>query len=134
MAAGRAVVAVAACMVAVAAALPLLADGAYADCYNYCFNDCISKDKSMRDYCSYACDKTCAPDGAALWRPTIAAGCQFACARDSCHRRREGNRSLRHACVHSVLHTAFSPDSGRFQFEHACTCLIYFLCNHCMTI
>jgi len=81
-----------AAMVAAAAALPLLADGAYADCYNYCFNDCISKDKSMRDYCGYACDKTCAPD-AALWRPIagLPINCQVACVRESCHRRREGN-------------------------------------------
>nr|ACG36944.1 hypothetical protein [Zea mays] len=53
-AAGGRAVAVAA-MVAVAAALPLLACGGYAECYDYCFKDCISKDKSMRDYCSYAC-------------------------------------------------------------------------------
>lgn len=94
MAAGRAVAmaAMVAVVVVAAAALPLLADGAYADCYNYCFNDCISKDKSMRDYCSYACDKTCAPDGA-LWRPIagLPINSQLACVRDSCHRRREGN-------------------------------------------
>jgi len=93
-----------AAMVAAAAALPLLADGAYADCYNYCFNDCISKDKSMRDYCSYACDKTCAPDGA-LWRPIagLPINSQLACVRDSCHRRREGN--LCAMCVVCSLYT-----------------------------
>ncbi|CAO2208562.1 unnamed protein product [Urochloa humidicola] len=85
-AAGLAVAAVAVLAV-VAAALPLLAADAYADCYDYCFKDCISKDKSMRDYCSYACDKTCAPDDAAR-RPAAAAGlafaCQVDCARTSC--------------------------------------------------
>ncbi|CAO2179376.1 unnamed protein product [Urochloa humidicola] len=88
-AAGLAVAAVAV-LVAAAEALPLQAAGAYADCYDYCFKDCISKDKSMRDYCSYACDKTCSPDAAVTRRrPAAGAGlafaCQVDCVRKSCH-------------------------------------------------
>nr|ACG47825.1 hypothetical protein [Zea mays] len=89
--------AVAVAMVA-AAALPLLVGGAYADCYNYCFNDCMNKDKSMRDYCSYACDKTCAPD-AAPRRPVagLPINCQLACVRDSCSRSRADANNMK-AC------------------------------------
>nr|CAB3477498.1 unnamed protein product [Digitaria exilis] len=72
--------------VVVAAALPMLAAGGYTECYDFCFKDCISKDKSMRDYCSYACDKTCAPD-APIRRRTDdpAMECQIGCVRKSCH-------------------------------------------------
>jgi len=56
MAAGRA-----AAMVVASAAVLLLAGGAYVDCYDYCFNDCMSR-MNKRDYCSYACDKVCSPD------------------------------------------------------------------------
>ncbi|CAO2165399.1 unnamed protein product [Urochloa humidicola] len=85
-------IAAVAVLVAAAAALPLQAAGAYADCYDYCFKDCISKDKSMRDYCSYACDKTCSPDAAAVVTtrrlPAASAGlafaCQVDCVRKSC--------------------------------------------------
>ena len=94
--------ALAAAAVLAAAALPLLAAGACADCYDFCFKDCISKDKSMRDYCSYACDKTCAPDGRAPRRPAEAAAaagglaiaCQIDCVRGSCHGARAGTASL----------------------------------------
>lgn len=118
-AAGGRAVAVAA-MVAVAAALPLLACGGYAECYDYCFKDCISKDKSMRDYCSYACDKTCAPD-AAPRRPVagLPINCQLACVRDSCRRRRAGNLCAMHVkCVVCLIWE-------RLQFEYACV----YLCN-----
>ena len=97
-----AVAAAAVAAVLAAAALPPLAAGAYADCYDFCFKDCISKDKSMRDYCSYACDKTCAPDGRAPRRPAEAAAaggglaiaCQIDCVRGSCHGARAGTASL----------------------------------------
>lgn len=98
---GRAVAVAAMVAVVAAAALPLLACGGYAECYDYCFKDCISKDKSMRDYCSYACDKTCAPD-AAPRRPVagLPINCQLACVRDSCSRRRAGNLcAMRVKCV-----------------------------------
>ncbi|OEL35237.1 hypothetical protein BAE44_0003746 [Dichanthelium oligosanthes] len=90
MAAAKLAVVVAAVAVVVAAALPMLAAGAYADCFDYCFKDCIAKDRSMRDYCNYACDKTCAPDDALKRRPVAAAGglamaCQVDCVRKSCH-------------------------------------------------
>lgn len=98
MAAARLAVAAAA-VLAVAAVLPLLAAGAYADCYDFCFKDCISKDKSMRDYCSYACDKTCAPDAALHRRPVAVGGlaiaCQTNCVRVSCHGVRAGTISTR---------------------------------------
>ncbi|XP_062184969.1 uncharacterized protein LOC133888657 [Phragmites australis] len=86
MAAGRVTVTAA---VAAAAALALLAGGADADCFEYCFKNCVANDKSMADYCNYACDKTCAPD--ALQRPLATVGglpihCQLACVRKSCHR------------------------------------------------
>ncbi|RLN23814.1 uncharacterized protein C2845_PM07G14260 [Panicum miliaceum] len=94
-ASGLAVAAAAVAAVLAAAALPLLAAGAYADCYDFCFKDCISKDKSMRDYCSYACDKTCAPDGRALRRPASAAAeCQIDCVRGSCHGARAGGKDM----------------------------------------
>jgi hypothetical protein len=85
---GRAVAVAAMVAVVAAAALPLLACGGYAECYDYCFKDCISKDKSMRDYCSYACDKTCAPDARRRRPAVIPMNCQLACVRESCHRRR----------------------------------------------
>uniref|UniRef100_A0A0D9V2I5 Acidic protein n=1 Tax=Leersia perrieri TaxID=77586 RepID=A0A0D9V2I5_9ORYZ len=100
MAAGRVAVVLGAVVVSV---VPLLASGAYADCFAYCYKDCISKDKSMVDYCNYACDKTCGPDKAPLVvssssRPLAAdpgavgrrvgddMDCQLSCAWDSCHR------------------------------------------------
>ena len=89
-----AVAAAAVAAVLAAAALPLLAAGAYADCYDFCFKDCISKDKSMRDYCSYACDKTCAPDGRRPAQAEAAGGlataCHIGCVRGSCHGARAG--------------------------------------------
>ncbi|CAL4962872.1 unnamed protein product [Urochloa decumbens] len=87
MAIARLAIAAVALVLVAAAALPMLAAGAYADCYDYCFKDCISKDKSMRDYCSYACDKTCAPDAAAEPRRPAAGAfaCQVDCVRTSCH-------------------------------------------------
>lgn len=122
MAAGRAVAvaAMVAVVAAAAAALPRLADGAYQDCYNYCFNDCVSKDKSMRDYCSYACDKTCAPDAALRRRPVagLPINCQLACVRESCHRRRAGN-----LCAMS-LHTPFD----RFGSEFSLSTHVLFTC------
>nr|ACG34434.1 hypothetical protein [Zea mays] len=67
VAAGRAAAMVAAAAAA-AAVLLLLAGGAHADCYDDCFKDCMARFKSMRDYCSYACEKVCDPD-ATLQRP-----------------------------------------------------------------
>ncbi|KAF8670907.1 hypothetical protein HU200_050174 [Digitaria exilis] len=72
-------------VVVAAAALPMLAAGGYTECYDFCFKDCISKDKSMRDYCSYACDKTCAPDAPIRRRTEPAMECQIGCVRKSCH-------------------------------------------------
>uniref|UniRef100_A0ACD5VH37 Uncharacterized protein n=1 Tax=Avena sativa TaxID=4498 RepID=A0ACD5VH37_AVESA len=75
----------------VAAVAPLLLAGVVrADCFSYCFKNCIAKDKSMTDYCNYACDKTCDPG--APQRPLDATaagsdiGCELACARTSCKR------------------------------------------------
>lgn len=72
MAAGRAAAMVAAAAAA-AAVLLLLAGGAHADCYDDCFKDCMARFKSMRDYCSYACEKVCDPD-ATLQRPLAVVG------------------------------------------------------------
>ncbi|KAG8051458.1 hypothetical protein GUJ93_ZPchr0001g29719 [Zizania palustris] len=86
-AAGRAVA------LGAAVAVLLLAGGADADCFDYCYRNCIANNRSMVDYCNYACDKTCQPDK----RPPLARrplaggdmlGCQLSCARDSCHRLR----------------------------------------------
>ncbi|CAO2183481.1 unnamed protein product [Urochloa humidicola] len=103
-AAERKMVAAVAVLLVLAAALPLQAAGAYADCYDYCFKDCISKDKSMRDYCSYACDKTCSPDASASAavtrrRPAAIAGglgfaCQVDCVRKSCSGVREDCKDM----------------------------------------
>jgi hypothetical protein len=83
-------------VVMVAALAPLLLAGvARADCFDYCFKNCIANDKTMTDYCNYACDKTCAPG--APQRPLAAAaagndiGCQLSCARNSCNRLGQGN-------------------------------------------
>ncbi|XP_044972480.1 uncharacterized protein LOC123439934 [Hordeum vulgare subsp. vulgare] len=89
MAAGRAC-ALSVVAVVVAAAPLLLAGVVGADCFDYCFKDCIAKDKNMIDYCNYACDKTCYPG--APQRPLAAPaapgdmGCQLSCARTSCNR------------------------------------------------
>ncbi|XP_062202049.1 uncharacterized protein LOC133904580 [Phragmites australis] len=94
MAAGRVVAAAA----VAAVALALLAGGADADCFDYCFKNCVANDKSMAEYCTYACDKTCAPD-ALLQRPLATVGglpiqCQLACVRASCHRLRAGGKDM----------------------------------------
>ncbi|TKW15164.1 hypothetical protein SEVIR_5G218700v4 [Setaria viridis] len=93
--AARLAVAAAAVAVAVAAAaaLPLLAAGAASDdCFENCFKHCVGNDKSMTDYCNYACGMTCGgPDNGAL--RTI--NCQLACVRDSCRRlRADGNKGM----------------------------------------
>ncbi|CAO2203898.1 unnamed protein product [Urochloa humidicola] len=87
---------VAAAAVAVAAALPLLAAAGVAvapsvdDCFTICFKHCIANDKSMTDYCNYACGMTCGGSGGAPphRRPRLAGGistnCQLACVRESC--------------------------------------------------
>lgn len=100
MAAGRGV-APGLSAVAVAVAL-LLAGGTDADCFDYCYKNCIANDRSMADYCNYACDKTCEP-GVPL-RPLVAAGgggmgCQLSCARTSCNRLRAGKQE---ACVRQL--------------------------------
>ncbi|XP_040385963.1 uncharacterized protein LOC102721225 isoform X1 [Oryza brachyantha] len=89
--------------VVVAVVVLLGAGGADADCFDYCFKDCISRDRSMIDYCNYACDKTCSPDrplassSSSPPRPLAAAagdmGCQLSCAWDSCHRLRPAGKS-----------------------------------------
>ena len=91
MAAGLLAVAAAAAAVALAAAaLPVLADK---DCFENCFKNCVGNDKSMTDYCNYACGMTCGPNDRALRRP-LAGGaaiaglpisCQLACVWESCH-------------------------------------------------
>lgn len=75
----------------------LLAGGADADCFDYCYKNCIANDRSMADYCNYACDKTCEP-GVPL-RPLVAAGgggmgCQLSCARTSCNRLRADGKAV----------------------------------------
>ncbi|KAF7036767.1 hypothetical protein CFC21_047315 [Triticum aestivum] len=100
MAAGRACALSVVLLVVVAAPL-LLAGVADADCFDYCFKDCIAKDKNMIDYCNYACDKTCY--AGAPQRPLAAAaapgdmGCQLSCARTSCHRL-DPDREAAEAC------------------------------------
>ena len=97
MAAGRRG-ALSAVVVMVAALAPLLLAGVVrADCFAYCFKDCISKDKSMTDYCNYACDKTCDPG--APQRPLATGsdiGCQLSCARASCDRLVPGIQTIEH--------------------------------------
>ncbi|KAF8670908.1 hypothetical protein HU200_050175 [Digitaria exilis] len=83
----------AAAAVAVAA---LLAGGAYVDCFETCFKNCISNDKSMADYCNYACSLTCGGGGGgspndAIRRPI---DCQFACVRDSCRPLRADGKDM----------------------------------------
>ncbi|CAO2190885.1 unnamed protein product [Urochloa humidicola] len=90
-------IAAAAVAVAMVAALPLLAAAGVApsvdDCFTICFKRCIANDKSMTDYCNYACGMTCGgggSDGALHRRPAALAGvlhmmnCQLACVRESC--------------------------------------------------
>ena len=92
MAAGLlAVAAAAAVLAAAAAALPVLADDK--ECFENCFKHCVGNDKSMTDYCNYACGMTCGPNDHALRRPLAGAAaiaglpinCQLACVRESCH-------------------------------------------------
>ena len=93
-----------------AAVAPLLLAGvARADCFNYCFKNCIANDKSMTDYCNYACDKTCDPG--APRRPLAAGsdmGCQLSCARASCNRLAPGNRTKRALFMRTNLGIEFS--------------------------
>ncbi|KAJ1284141.1 hypothetical protein BS78_03G181800 [Paspalum vaginatum] len=65
MAAGRLAVVVAAAVLAVAGA----SDD---DCFANCFKNCVGGDKSMADYCNYACGMTCIPDDDALQLGTAA--------------------------------------------------------------
>ena len=91
MAAGLLAVAAAAVALAAAAALPVLADDK--ECFENCFKHCVGNDKSMTDYCNYACGMTCGPNDHALRRPLAGAAaiaglpinCQLACVRESCH-------------------------------------------------
>ncbi|KAL6614999.1 hypothetical protein ACP70R_037269 [Stipagrostis hirtigluma subsp. patula] len=66
----------------------LLAGGADADCFSYCFKNCVANDKSMADYCNYACDKTCEPGAPQRPQAALVGGgtlqCQFTCARTTC--------------------------------------------------
>ncbi|KAF0898487.1 hypothetical protein E2562_008088 [Oryza meyeriana var. granulata] len=93
VATGRVVVALGAAVV-----VALLAGGADADCFDYCFKDCIARDRSMVDYCNYACDKTCQPDNPALSRPMAAPvvdiDYQLSCAWDYCHRLRPDGKAM----------------------------------------
>uniref|UniRef100_A0A0E0JKP3 Acidic protein n=1 Tax=Oryza punctata TaxID=4537 RepID=A0A0E0JKP3_ORYPU len=103
---GRVVVALGA-----VAVVALLAGGADADCYDYCFKDCMARENNMVDYCSYACDKTCQPDDKPMVsssRPLAAAAggrlvgdmeCQLSCALDSCHRLLPDGQSAVEACL-----------------------------------
>ncbi|GJN18520.1 hypothetical protein PR202_gb05690 [Eleusine coracana subsp. coracana] len=77
-------------VLAAAAVALLLAGGAAADCFDYCFKNCVANDKSMTDYCNYACGKTCDPGVLRRHnqqRP-LAAGipirCQIDCVKRSC--------------------------------------------------
>jgi hypothetical protein len=80
-----------------AALLMLAAGGADADCFDYCYKNCIADDKSMADYCNYACAKTCEP-GLLGQRPLPAAvvvggtplRCQIDCVRRTCTGQRKG--------------------------------------------
>ncbi|WVZ69855.1 hypothetical protein U9M48_018578 [Paspalum notatum var. saurae] len=103
MAAARRAMAAAAVVLAALSLLLVGGGASYADCYDYCFKDCMSKDKNMRDYCSYACDKTCSPDAAAALHRAALSGvvpvdCQFACVRESCRRLPQGGDDDMEAC------------------------------------
>ncbi|TVU34367.1 hypothetical protein EJB05_16199 [Eragrostis curvula] len=95
--------AVAAAVMAVA----LLAGGADADCFDYCFKNCIANDKSMADYCNYACGKTCEPGQRALPDAAGVQGllpirCQIDCVRRNCHGFRI-DRQVTVDCYHSCF-------------------------------
>ncbi|PUZ56001.1 hypothetical protein GQ55_5G259500 [Panicum hallii var. hallii] len=105
MAAGLLAVAAAAVTLA-AAALPVLADK---DCFETCFKHCVANDKSMTDYCNYACGMTCGPNGA-LRRPLAGAAiaglpinCQLACVRESCRRLQADDKDME-ACYGQCYH------------------------------
>jgi hypothetical protein len=81
---------------AVAPVLLLLAGVARADCFDYCFNNCIANDKSMKDYCNFICAQTCdppqpQPSAAAAVAAGSDMGCQLSCARNACNRLGPGN-------------------------------------------
>ncbi|BAB92311.1 unknown protein [Oryza sativa Japonica Group] len=90
--------------VAVVVALTFLAGGADADCYDFCFKDCMARENNMVDYCSYACDKTCQPDKPTLYSSSSSsrlAGdmeCQLSCALGSCHRLLPDGKGAVEAC------------------------------------
>ncbi|KAK3164683.1 hypothetical protein QOZ80_1AG0023060 [Eleusine coracana subsp. coracana] len=79
-------------VVALAAAVALLAGGTAADCFDYCFKNCVANDKSMADYCNYACGKTCDPGvlrrhqhrPLAVVVDGIPIRCQIGCLKRSC--------------------------------------------------
>ncbi|KAG8077276.1 hypothetical protein GUJ93_ZPchr0007g4578 [Zizania palustris] len=91
MAAARRVDALGAVVVVVVAVVLLLAGGADADCFDYCYRNCIANGRSMTIYCNYACDKICQAGKPLPVRPLAGAGhgdmdCQLSCAWASCHR------------------------------------------------
>ncbi|CAL4948958.1 unnamed protein product [Urochloa decumbens] len=106
MAAGLPVAAAAvAVAMAVAAALPLLAAAGVApsvdDCFTICFKHCIANDKSMTDYCNYACGMTCGGSDGAPNRQASSAlasglhmNCQLACIRESCRPLRADGKDM----------------------------------------
>jgi hypothetical protein len=80
-----------------AALLMLAAGGADADCFDYCYKNCIADDKSMADYCNYACAKTCEPRllGQRPLPAAVVVGgtplrCQIDCVRRTCTGQRKG--------------------------------------------
>ncbi|WVZ69857.1 hypothetical protein U9M48_018580 [Paspalum notatum var. saurae] len=89
---------------AAAAVLAVAGGGSYAsapaddDCFANCFKKCVGGDKSMTDYCNYACGMTCGSpdydDARALQLGGAPTNCQLACVRTACRgglRRRQGN-------------------------------------------
>ncbi|KAG8077275.1 hypothetical protein GUJ93_ZPchr0007g4578 [Zizania palustris] len=100
MAAARRVDALGAVVVVVVAVVLLLAGGADADCFDYCYRNCIANGRSMTIYCNYACDKICQAGKPLPVRPLAGAGhgdmdCQLSCAWASCHRLLPGKQERR---------------------------------------
>jgi hypothetical protein len=93
--------------------LPLLAAGAASDdCFDNCFKRCIGKDKSMTDYCNYACGMTCG-GGPVVDGALRTMNCQLACVRDSCQRLRSSSSGNRYRAMrpHTFSTKAVMPSA-----------------------
>ncbi|CAL4975490.1 unnamed protein product [Urochloa decumbens] len=126
MAAGLPVAAAAvAVAMAVAATLPLLAAAGAApsvdDCFTICFKHCIANDKSMTDYCNYACGMTCGGSGGPPHRRASSAlassglhihmSCQLACVRESCRPLRADGKDDMETC-YGQCYDGCNTDAG----------------------